>query len=100
MKISLKEKSFYSKEFIKKLDNIIEEDGYIYRIIISSGSCYEDGIDESITISSHIAHIASDYQEDEGLELVLANGYVKDKQVVAELLMRKAVDLKNETYSD
>ncbi len=52
MKLKLSEKIYYSKDFLKKVENIVEEDGYI-----------------------------------------------KNGMVIAELLMRKAVDIRYEAYS-
>lgn len=78
-----------SKEFKNKVENIIEEDGYEYKIIVSSTNAdFYKGSNEKI-ISSHISHIAEDYAIDEGLELVVSNGYIKNFGVYAELLMRK-----------
>lgn len=78
-----------SNEFKNKMENIIEEDGYEYKIIVSStNKDFYKGSDEKI-ISSHINHIAEDYAIDEGLELVVSNGYINNNGVYAELLMRK-----------
>ncbi len=99
MKVSIKERLFYSKKFIEKIENIVEEDGYQYRVILSNTSKDLYSGNDNQIISNHITHVTMDYQED-GLELVIANGYIKDGMVIAELLMRKAVDIRDEAYSN
>ena len=79
----------FTEDFKNKLENVIEEEGYDYKKMIScTGVNLYKGTNEEI-IKAHINHISEDYKIDDGLELVLSNGYIKDEAVYAELLMRK-----------
>ena len=86
------EKMSFSNEFIEKLDNVIEEDGYEYRVMVSRGidrSFYDNHSDDEI-IKCHLEHISIDYYEDDGLETIISNGYItKVGEVVGEFLFRR-----------
>ncbi len=87
----MKQSNNYSKKFNDFLENLYECEGYDYQVIVTSSSKTSYSGNENQIISSHIAHIASDYQA-EGFETVAANGYINDDMVIAELVIRRRSD--------
>ena len=85
----MKSIKFYSKEFNNKLKNYNIDDKYEYRAMKSIGDKDFYGQEEDIIIQKHIDHISEDYLIDDGYETVVSHGYIKKKDVVCELLMRK-----------
>ena len=65
-------------------------DGYEYRSITSSGpvSVYRENLSDEICENLHLNHIINDYEKD-GYEVIYAERQYKEKQVTANLLMRR-----------
>ena len=81
----------FTENFIKMVENISEEDGYEYQVILSIASKEKYYIDdEEKIIQTHIEHISEDYFIEDRLEAIVSNGYISNSNgVVAEILFRK-----------
>jgi len=89
---NMEKSKLYSKELNDIIENLVEEEGYTYKVIMSSCDIsFYSGTDEEKK-KAHIDHISRDYFIDEGLELVDYNCFIKDEMIMAELIMRKKTD--------
>ena len=82
-----------SENFIKMIENIIEEDCYEYQVIRSAASKEMYAIeDEEKLIQTHIDHISEDCLIEGRLETVISHRYIsKSGDLIAEILFRRKI---------